>query len=79
MLAEAPALGQHQAPMLDELVASGAIPPLEERLPANPLVVTPVAYSLLDDLGQKLRWRGWATRTAPVESLAKPSALKGEA
>jgi HAE1 family hydrophobic/amphiphilic exporter-1 len=23
------------------------------------LVVTPVAYSLLDDLGQKLRWRHW--------------------
>ena len=42
MLAAAPALGQQQAPMLDELVASGALPPLEERLPANPLVVTPV-------------------------------------
>ena len=27
-----------QAPMLDELVASGAIPPLEERLPENPKV-----------------------------------------
>jgi HAE1 family hydrophobic/amphiphilic exporter-1 len=23
------------------------------------LIVTPVAYSLLDDLGQKLHWRGW--------------------
>jgi hydrophobic/amphiphilic exporter-1 (mainly G- bacteria), HAE1 family len=28
------------------------------------LVVTPVAYSLLDDLGQKLRWRHW--RIEPV-------------
>jgi hypothetical protein len=27
-------------------------------------VVTPVAYSLLDDLGQKLRWRHW--RIEPV-------------
>ena len=36
------ALAQQQAPMLDELVSSGALPPLEERLPANPLVVEPV-------------------------------------
>ena len=42
LLAASPALGAQQAPMLDEMVASGAIPPLEERLPANPLVVTPV-------------------------------------
>ena len=42
MFAAAPALGQQQAPMLDDLVASGALPPLEERLPANPLVITPV-------------------------------------
>ncbi|GLQ54844.1 ABC transporter substrate-binding protein [Devosia nitrariae] len=31
-----------QAPMLDDLVASGELPPVEERLPANPLVVEPV-------------------------------------
>lgn len=37
-----PALAQGQAPMLDEMVASGALPPLEERLPSNPLVITPV-------------------------------------
>ncbi|WP_108397008.1 ABC transporter substrate-binding protein [Devosia submarina] len=36
------ALAQQQAPMLDEMVASGELPPLEERLPANPLVVEPV-------------------------------------
>lgn len=41
LLAACPALAQ-QAPMLEELVTSGALPPLEERLPANPLVVTPV-------------------------------------
>lgn len=39
MLAAAPALAQQQAPMLDELVSSGALPPVAERLPANPLVV----------------------------------------
>jgi peptide/nickel transport system substrate-binding protein len=36
------AVAQQQAPMLDEMVASGALPPLEERLPANPLMVEPV-------------------------------------
>jgi hypothetical protein len=29
----------NQAPMLAELVASGDLPPLEERLPENPMVV----------------------------------------
>jgi HAE1 family hydrophobic/amphiphilic exporter-1 len=28
------------------------------------LIVTPVAYSLLDDLGQKLRWRHWRVEPA---------------
>src|SRR4030095_4210691 len=31
------------------------------------LVVTPIAYSLLDDLGQRLHWRRWTLRTSPVE------------
>jgi peptide/nickel transport system substrate-binding protein len=42
LAASGPTLAQQQAPMLDELVASGALPPLEERLPANPLVIEPV-------------------------------------
>lgn len=32
----------HQAPMLEELVKSGKLPPVEQRLPENPRVVTPV-------------------------------------
>jgi len=31
------------------------------------LVVTPVAYSLLDDLGQKLRWRHWRVEPEPAQ------------
>lgn len=31
-----------QAPMLEALVADGALPPLEERLPSNPLIVEPI-------------------------------------
>jgi HAE1 family hydrophobic/amphiphilic exporter-1 len=36
------------------------------------LVVTPVAYSLLDDLGQKLRWKHW--RIEPEEEGKAPAA-----
>jgi peptide/nickel transport system substrate-binding protein len=36
-----PSLGQQQAPSLDADVASGALPAVTDRLPANPLVVTP--------------------------------------
>lgn len=42
LLAASPALAQQQAPMLEELVTAGSLPPLEERLPTNPLVVTPI-------------------------------------
>ncbi len=31
----------HESPMLQEMVKAGSLPPLEERLPANPLVVQP--------------------------------------
>ncbi|NLG98409.1 MAG: ABC transporter substrate-binding protein [Chloroflexi bacterium] len=31
----------NEAPMLAELVAAGSLPPVEERLPPNPVVVTP--------------------------------------
>lgn len=36
-----------EAPMLAEMVAAGELPPLEERLPENPLVIEPV-----NELGQ---------------------------
>jgi peptide/nickel transport system substrate-binding protein len=40
-------LDAKEAPMLAEMVAAGTLPPLEERLPVNPLVVEPV-----ESLGQ---------------------------
>lgn len=42
MAATGPAWAQQQSPVLDAAVASGELPPVAERLPANPLVVTPV-------------------------------------
>lgn len=35
--------GQKEAPSLAELVEQGELPPLDERLPTNPMVVTPVS------------------------------------
>ncbi len=40
----------HQSPSLDALVASGDLPPVEERLPINPLVVVAGVISQVDDL-----------------------------
>ena len=44
MLLSGAALAQQyqEAPMLAERVAAGELPPVEERLPVNPLVVEPV-------------------------------------
>jgi len=42
---EAPMAGYNEAPMLKALVESGELPPVEERLPVNPLVV-PVTESI---------------------------------
>ena len=36
---ELPEAGYKEAPMLTELVESGELPPVEERLPENPLVI----------------------------------------
>lgn len=41
-LAQEEGMTYNEAPMLAELVAAGDLPPLEERLPENPLVVEPV-------------------------------------
>jgi hydrophobic/amphiphilic exporter-1 (mainly G- bacteria), HAE1 family len=37
------------------------------------LVVTPVAYTLLDDLGRKLRWRQWRLESEPADILSQRS------
>lgn len=71
------ALAQYQqAPELDALVESGALPPVEERLPANPLVVEPV-----DSVGTYGgTWRSalrggldnaWIARTVAYDGLVR--------
>jgi peptide/nickel transport system substrate-binding protein len=46
--ADAPAAGQYnEAPQLAALVAAGELPPVDERLPEEPLVITP-----LNEIGQ---------------------------
>ena len=46
----APESKYSQSPYLDEQVASGALPPVDERLPTNPLVVTAGVISQVEDL-----------------------------
>lgn len=45
--AEVSASGYSEAPMLAEMVAAGEIPPIDERLPIDPMVIEPV-----DEIGQ---------------------------
>jgi peptide/nickel transport system substrate-binding protein len=54
---EAPAITEYnEAPMLAEMVASGDLPPVGERLPAEPMVVPPI-----ESIGQYggTWYRGW--------------------
>ena len=37
------------------------------------LIATPVAYTLLDDLGRKLQWRHWRIQPEPDEESLVPS------
>ena len=78
-VAEAPAEAaapSKEAPMLAEMVAAGTLPPLEERLPVNPMVVQPT-----ESLGQYGgTWRSglrggadnaWLVRTIAYEYLVR--------
>ena len=46
----APESKYSQSPYLDEEVAAGELPPVEERLPTNPLVVVAGVISEVNDL-----------------------------
>ncbi|MCV3272306.1 ABC transporter substrate-binding protein [Roseobacter sinensis] len=65
-----------EAPQLAELVAQGELPPVAERLPENPLVVTPLERigtyggtwnAVLTGSGDKV----WLTRTVGYENLVR--------
>lgn len=64
-----------EAPMLAELVAAGTLPPVEERLPASPLIIEPVESPGV--YGGTLRMvagddgLGWLRMTVGVEGLVK--------
>ncbi len=47
LLGAAPVLAYNEAPMLRQMVAAGELPPVEERLPEEPLVVKP-----LEEIGE---------------------------
>lgn len=73
--APAPSSGTYQeAPMLAEKVAAGELPPVDERLPENPMIIEPV-----EEVGQYGgSWRtldtdglGWTRQTIMVEPFVK--------
>lgn len=72
---EAAVPASKEAPMLAELVAAGTLPPVEERLPASPLMLEPVES--VGTYGGTLRMvagddnLGWLRMTVGTESLAK--------
>ena len=72
----------HQSPMLDAAVAAGTLPPIEQRLPADPLVITPV--SEVGSYGGTARVMrssteecGDATSAVGLESLTRLNAEDG--
>ena len=66
-VAAAQEMTYQEAPMLADLVASGALPPVAERIPSNPRVVTP-----LDEIGQyggtlRRAFKGISDRWGPTK------------
>src|SRR5215813_4742437 len=57
----------NEAPMLADLVDSGALPPVAERLPKNPRVITP--FSEVGEYGGTWRraFKGLSDRFGPVK------------
>lgn len=65
---EASARGFYEAPMLTELVASGDLPPVDERLPEEPLVVTP--RNEVGKYGGEQRGAGFGPSTGQLDTEA---------
>ncbi len=63
----------HEAPMLAELVAAGQLPPVEQRIPVNPRVITP--YSEIGEYGGTWRraFKGLSDRWGPVKLTEEPA------
>jgi len=54
-----------EAPMLADLVASGDLPPVEERLPVNPLVTVP--YDSVGEYGGTMYTASWWNESGNVQ------------
>jgi peptide/nickel transport system substrate-binding protein len=78
LLLSGAALAFNQAPALDEAVAAGTLPPVDERLPGAPLVLEPLnevgSYGgamRTDLLGGTDRGYGWLNRIIGYEPLVR--------
>ena len=68
----------NEAPMLAELVAAGSLPPVEQRLPVSPRVITPTIE--VGEYGGTLRraFKGLSDRWGPVK-LSEEGAIQWDA
>ena len=74
----------NEAPMLAEMVDAGNLPPVEERLPANPVVVEP--YEYIGEYGGELRthyvdwtaYEGWINEFGYVNLVKQVQGYTGE-
>lgn len=66
---------EHESPMLTERIESGDLPPLEERLPATPMVMTPI-HSVGQYGGTLRRAQVDAQHDAIVQSFANVGLLE---
>ena len=60
-----PAAGTKEAPMLVELVQAGKLPPLEDRLPKDPMVLTPIEE--VGQYGGQMAWLNYGPSLGSYE------------
>ena len=62
----------NQSPMLNQRVMDGTLPPVDERLPLNPVVITPRA-----DLGESVGKYGGTLTVMAIDPTMTPLARNG--
>jgi peptide/nickel transport system substrate-binding protein len=63
-----------EAPQLADMVAAGTLPPLSDRLPKNPLTLSPV--NTIGKYGGRMKWNMWWLGGGTEESQYGHSALR---
>lgn len=67
----------NEAPMLQELVEQGALPPVEDRLPAEPMIVGPGTLVIEENIDWEAGQYGGTLRTVHTNPDFSPDAAQG--